>query len=136
MRTFTKHSVMVRGTFKGLYTWGEGWDYTTRDKWEAYLSRMKSYGWKYYKCDDGFSVSYYLHNTNNIIFLHPMQFEAVLNDCGCMVNGSYFKGDIENLYEICKGLAEYCGGTFSMEVSGEKQTTYDVCEKTFEVEEA
>jgi hypothetical protein len=127
MNSYNKTSIMVRGYFNGIYDWGEGWKSGVKEKWDEYLSTKKSYTWKHYRVNDICQTDY-LHDITNIIFLHPLNFFAVLNECGCMTNGSYFKVEIEDLYEYCKGLAEYCGGTFTMEVSNEITSTYNMAE--------
>lgn len=119
-----KTSIVVKGYFSGFYEWGNGFkDKETKKKWNQFLSELKSLWWTHIKTDE--YGSDYLMNCNNIIFLHPMRFYVVLVDSGVMVDGSYFKADIEELYTICNNLAKYCGGTFRMEVSDEATTEYN-----------
>lgn len=107
--------VLVRGTFNNIYFWGKGYkDAETCQKWHNALKEVKSFLWSVREVDD---VSY-LVGCNGSIYLHPMDFRAVLHSCGCHTNDTFDCGDLER---ICKEIAEKCGGTFELEVS--KQIT-------------
>ena len=120
-----KHTILVKGVFNGLYFWGEGWrDNSVAIKWREFWKNNKSYIWKYVRLND----SDYLVSVTNSIFLHPMDFTALLTECGCLCNGSYFNDDIERLYKLCSECAEYCGGSFKMLVSEEQCSDYNLQE--------
>lgn len=100
----------VKGIFKGLYKWGEGWDIATKKKWDEFWGDInnRSIFWKYFKdnneCD-------YLFGIQGSIFLHPMNFSAIL-----YAEFGDINNQIEELRKLCSNCAEYCGGAFDMEM--------------------
>lgn len=114
----------VRGVFTGIYQWGEGWSAEVAKKWHDYLENYKGIHWSYFRDKDGWTGSDYLVGTNGGIFLHPMDFKAVLRSCGGRSpKGNdddledYFGGTLEELKRLCEGLAEACGGQFTSMVA-------------------
>lgn len=122
MRTFNKASVMVMGKFNGIYEWGDGWISGKKEKWDEYLSNLKNSHWKYFRLNEPTHSTDYLIAIDNVIFLHPLSFSAVMTYIPGM--SIYDKADVDELYNICKELAEYCGGTFTMEVSKWEKVSY------------
>lgn len=120
MKTIEKTICYVRGTFHGLYEWGNGWSAETANKWEEYWKTARGVFWKYFKKGD----EEYLVTIGGAIYLHPMNFDVVLGSCGCTVNGKHFGSELEELKRLCDGAARACGGTFTMEVSEEVQHTF------------
>lgn len=105
--------VLVRGVFKDIYFWGKGWkDNETYRKFKEAERNIKSYFWNLHKSDDGMS-SDYLVSVDGSVYLHPMDFSAVLHRCGSSED-SFACGDLKR---ICEEIAAYCGGSFEMEVS-------------------
>ena len=103
--------VLIRGTFHNIYFYGKGYrDIEACQNWHKAIKEVKSYFWLVREVED---VTY-LVGCNGSIFLHPMDFRAVLHSCGCNTDDTFDCGDLER---ICKEIAEKCGGTFELEVS-------------------
>lgn len=64
--------------------------------------------------DNGYGDTHYLVSVDGSIFLHPMDFRAVLHNCGCNTDDSF---NCEALKKVCDKIAKHCGGTFDLEVS-------------------
>lgn len=106
-----KTIVVVKGTFNDIYYWGKGFrDSETSIRWNKALSEVNSFLWT--RFSDG--KSNYLVSVQGSIFLHPMDFRAVLYSCGCHTDDTF---DCGELLKICNEIAEKCGGTFELEVS-------------------
>ena len=106
----------VRGRFQGIYAWGEGWDSETAKNWDEYLRNYKGNYWRAIEPEHRMD-SWELLTTGGSIYLHPMDFRAVLSNPGGKTNGKteleqYFGGQLEELKKLCQGLAEACGGEF------------------------
>lgn len=104
---------VVRGVFSNLYYWGEGWSRATKELWDDYLTNYKGIYWKPVLIKD----TWYLVSTQGSIFLHPMDFRAVLKSSGgkCPRGHDddledYFGGELDELATLCSELAERCGG--------------------------
>lgn len=109
----------VRGIFTGIYQWGEGWSQETAKKWYDYLENYKGIYWDYFRDSKELYGSDYLVSTGGAIFLHPMDFHAVLRSSGGRSRRGhddeledYFGGELDELKELCEGLAQACGGQF------------------------
>lgn len=105
--------VVVKGTFNNIYFWGKGYrDLETANAWHNAWNEVKSFLWHHARLDD----TEYLVSVQGSIYLHPMDFRAVLHGCGCHTSDTY---DCADLKRICEEVAEKCGGTFDLEVSEE-----------------
>ena len=110
-----KTVVLVQGTFNGIYGWGKGF-YTPEQaaQWKEALEEVDDIFWKLFVEKNGYGDTHYLVSTDGSIFLHPMDFRAVLHNCGCNTDDSF---NCEALKKVCDKIAEHCGGTFELEVS-------------------
>lgn len=115
---------VVRGVFANIYQWGEGWSQETAKKWHAYLENYKGIFWHYSRDERGLGGSDYLISTGGSIYLHPMDFRAVLHSSGgkCPRGNNddledYFGGELDELKKLCTELAEACGGQFTSMVA-------------------
>ena len=105
--------VVVKGTFNNIYFWGKGYrDLETANAWHNAWDEVKSILWHHTRLDD----TEYLVNIQGSIYLHPMDFRAILHGCGCHTSDTY---DCAELKRICEEVAKKCGGTFDLEVSEE-----------------
>lgn len=109
----------VRGVFANIYEWGEGWPQDVAKRWHDYLENYKGIYWHYFRDSKKSYGSDYLVGTSGAIFLHPMDFRAVLHSSGgkCPRGNDdmledYFGGELDELKALCEGLAEACGGQF------------------------
>ena len=114
----------VRGVFTNIYVWGEGWSKEKSNAWDNYLENYKGCHWHPVKIHD----IWYLVSTQGSIYLHPMDFNSILKSSGgCSPKGNedmledYFGSHIEELKDICSGLAEVCGGQFTSLVAEAKE---------------
>ncbi len=109
-----KHEIVfVKGVFKGIYFWGQGWkDNETYRKFAEAEHNIKSYHWQLSEAEYE-HASNYLVGVVGAIYLHPMGFDAVLHSCGSC-DDSFHCGDLK---QICEKIAEHCGGSFEMTVS-------------------
>lgn len=96
--------VEVQGTFDGLYEWGKGWDFETASSWRKFWDTYNGCYWSFFKEEHSYGDSHYLVSTHGSIFLHPMDFHAVLSGPNA--------GVMSELKEACERCAEACGGTF------------------------
>lgn len=110
----------VRGVFANIYQWGEGWNKEVAEKWDNFLENYKGIFWTPVKRRD----VWYLVGTHGSIYLHPMDFNTVIySNGGCSPRGNndiledYFGSELEELQEICEGLAKECGGQFTSMVA-------------------
>lgn len=110
---------VVRGVFANIYQWGEGWDTETAQRWNDYLENYKGIYWSYFRDGKRSYGTDYLVSTQGSIYLHPMDFRAVLHSCGGKSpRGNddpledYFGGELDELKRLCEGLAQACGGQF------------------------
>lgn len=112
----TKQStIIVRGIFHDIYFWGKGFkDTETSLAWKKAVDEVKGIHWSVHTEKHGYGNVNYLVSTNGSIYLHPMDFTTVLHSCGVHTDDSF---DCSELEEICKGIAEKCGGTFELYVS-------------------
>lgn len=109
----------VRGVFAGIYAWGDGWSIEIADKWDKYLRNYHGIFWRPIPPKHRMDC-WQLVSIGGSIYLHPMDFHAVLYSCGGRVlKGNndmledYFGNSLEELEELCTGLAEACGGKFT-----------------------
>jgi len=126
-------AIKVRGIFNGIYEWGEG--FKSRDiasrwnwYWKVEFPKKGHLFWKYAQGGD-FGECGYLTGTDGSIYMHPMDFNAVLvssSGCVCTSRGSdgkdyynHFQSVLRTLKEICDECAEFCGGTFDLLISKE-----------------
>lgn len=124
--------IKVRGIFHDIYGWGVGfYSQEIAQKWN-YFWRVKfapKIFWSYVQPKDKLTSGVLTLDTGGgSIYMHPMDFYTTLTSnggvsCGKTIEGVYyetcFEGQISELYEICKECAEFCGGSFTMEVSKE-----------------
>lgn len=115
---------VVRGVFANIYQWGEGWSQETAQKWHDYLENYKGIYWHYFRDSKKSYGTDYLVSTGGSIFLHPMDFHAVLHSSGaksCRGHNDdledYFGGELDELKKLCTELAEACGGQFTSMVA-------------------
>lgn len=113
----------VRGVFANIYEWGEGWPQDVAKRWHDYLENYKGIYWHYYR-EKSCGGTDYLISTGGNIFLHPMDFRAVLHSSGVKcprgnddMLEDYFGGELDELKALCEGLAEACGGQFTSMVA-------------------
>lgn len=114
----------VRGVFANIYQWGEGWSQEVAQKWHDYLENYKGIYWHYFRDSKKSYGTDYLVGTGGAIFLHPMDFRAVLHSSGAKCpRGNdddledYFGGELDELKKLCTELAEVCGGQFTSMVA-------------------
>ncbi len=117
-----KTTMLVRVTFNGLYSWGEGWKMDALVKWREYWKNVNAFMWRYIRIDD----EDHLISVSNNIYLHPLYTEFMLTDKGVKSNGSYFGLDIEILKKVFTECAEYCGGTCTIQISQEVTNEYEM----------
>ena len=110
MNVMQEGIVLVKGTFYGIYEWGEGYLDGKRSLWYEALGNVKDVFWKVVSRDD----SQFLISIGGNVFLHPMGFNAVFYNGGCHSADSFHCGALER---ICNKIAEHCGGKFLLEVS-------------------
>ncbi len=112
--------VVVKGTFHNIYEWGKCYrDADTARAWHNAWNEVKSISWHHARLDD----TEYLVSVQGSIYLHPMDFRAVLHGCGCNTSDTY---DCAELKRICEKVAEKCGGTFDLVVSKEIEVDADL----------
>ena len=112
--------VVVKGTFHNIYEWGKCYrDADTAKAWHNAWNEVKSFVWHHTRLDN----TEYLVSVQGSIYLHPMDFSAVLHGCGCHTSDTY---DCAELKRICEEVAEKCGGTFDLEVSEEIEVDADL----------
>lgn len=107
--------VLVHGTFNDIYGWGKG--FYTQEKarqWKEALEEVDDIFWKVFTDRKGYGDVNYLVSTGGSIFLHPMDFRAILHSSGCHSADTF---DCNSLKTVCEKIAEHCGGTFSLKVS-------------------
>jgi hypothetical protein len=132
----TKKAINYYGTFHGLYEWGKGWvSSEAREKWEYWWNNifptMRTIRWKSYIPSNEPGVCGSLVSSSNAIYMHPMAFYGTFVSGGVISGCSLpeedykydykyvFLGELEELDEICKAVAEYCGGSFVMDTTAE-----------------
>ena len=115
---------VVRGVFANIYQWGDGWSQETAKKWYDFLENYKGIHWHYFRDSKKSYGSDYLVGTHGSIFLHPMDFRAVLHSSGCRERRGhddeledYFGSNLDELKKLCEDLAEACGGQFTSMVA-------------------
>lgn len=127
--------IKVRGIFHDIYGWGVGfYSQEIAQKWN-YFWRAKftpKTFWSYVQPKDIWASGTLALNTGGgSIYMHPMDFTVMLTNNSGTHNGqiigdtyyeSSFEWQISELYEICKECAEFCGGSFTMQVSKEVET--------------
>lgn len=119
------------GTFNGLYGWGEGWTRETQAKWDEFwrtqFPKMANYQWVRYIPGNGFGECGTLCGRDINVYMHPMAIYGYMSEggvsCGAYVDGQeynyVFYDELEKLNEICKAVAEWCGGTFTLDTTKE-----------------
>lgn len=118
----------VRGQFLNIYAWGEGWTADKHDKWNEYLENYKGTFWRPVMVKN----IWRLVSTGGCIYLHPMDFNAILN----VPAGKSYRGhddeledrcgdELDELYRLCKGLAEACGGQFGGLTAGIEELDFN-----------
>lgn len=124
--------INIKGVFKGIYEWGVGFVSTEmQKKWDEFWKYHYSSRWAFWKYVPGDNLGScgHLMSTMHCIYLHPMNFSAVLVDDGCCSqigyeNGvemvSHFYTELETLKEACEKCAEFCGAKFELYVSGKE----------------
>lgn len=117
----------VRGVFTGIYQWGEGWTQEVSDRWDEYLKNYKGIYWQPVQIKD----TWYLVCVGGAIYLHPMDFNAVLKGCGGRCPRGHddaledeFGGKLDELKRLCVGLADACGGNFSSMVAQQQEVEW------------
>lgn len=128
------YAISIKGVFKGIYEWGVG--FVSREmqrKWDEFWNYHYSKRYAYWKYVPGNSIGEcgHLMSTTHCIYLHPMDFHAVLVNDGCCCHNafreeggkmvrtvSHFYTELETLKEACDECAKYCGVKFEMYVSG------------------
>lgn len=128
-----RFAISLKGVFENIYEWGEGFkDRETMNKWNTYwnsvFKTIRSLWWKYAE-GDSFGGCGHLSSMYGNIYMHPMDFSAVLvMDRGCVSVSigrdgkkyyNHFGNIVRSLKEICDECAKYCGGSFRLEVSKE-----------------
>ena len=125
-----KTIAFVKVEFKGLYSWGKGWE--SMDKcvqWKKFWQENGDGLWKHV-AERSSLKSEYLVSSSGSAYLHPMGFEMTLTGCGIMSgDGSYLGFEIEALYNLCKKCAGACDAQFTMEVSDERKVV--LCSRKF-----
>ena len=126
-------AIKVRGIFNGIYEWGNGFkDRETESAWNWFwrveFPKKRALFWKYADGDD-FGGCGHLSSMTGSIYMHPMDFNAVLvASSGCVKISpskdgkdyyNHFESELRNLKEICDACAEFCGGTFELLISKE-----------------
>ena len=86
--------VVVKGTFNNIYFWGKGYrDLETANAWHNAWDEVKSILWHHTRLDD----TEYLVNIQGSIYLHPMDFRAILHGCGCHTSDTYDCAELKKL---------------------------------------
>lgn len=120
----TETLIRIKGSWSGIYGWGTG--YYDKEKylnWENFWDNINAIYWNSVIANDTFNTRY-LVTTSGSIYLHPMDFTTVLKSSGVVCNGKHFDGEVRELKELCEKAAKVCGGTFTMEVSEEKEVSF------------
>jgi len=133
-RTDKRHAITINGVFNGIYEWGRGFmSREIADKWNWFWSvefrKTDHLFWKYADGDMDFGECGILSCNSGSIYMHPMDFNAVLVSsmgCICTKRGddgkeyiTQFESEIKHLKEICDACAEFCGGSFTLYISPE-----------------
>lgn len=125
-------AIKVSGVFSDIYKWGVGYvNADMKSKWDWFWQvefRNKAHlFWKYSNGDD-FGGCGHLSCIGGNIYMHPMDFKAVLISSGVTSISrtddgkeycNHFESEIRELNEICKECAEFCGGHFTLTISKE-----------------
>lgn len=129
----TQFAIKVRGIFNDIYEWGNGFkDNETYSAWHRFwgveFGKKHRLFWKYAE-GDNFGGCGHLSSNSGSIYMHPMDFTAVLvASSGCVkVSPSkegkdyynHFESELRTLKEICDECAAYCGGSFNLQISKE-----------------
>ena len=146
----TKKAIDYYGTFHGLYEWGKGWvsrkamdmwDYW----WENEFPKLGTWRWHHYLPGNDFGSCGILVSNSTSIYMHPMGFYGVLTEggltCGCSLPEEGYKydykytffDDLDELRTICEAVAEYCGGSFTLDTT--KEFDIEIPEERFVVKE-
>ena len=127
----TTRFIHFYGTFNNLYSWGSGWTSAMEAKWDEFwrtqFPKMADYHWLNYVPGRGFGECGTLIGNNINVYMHPMGIYGYMSEggvsCGGYVDGQaynyVFLDELEKLNEICKAVAEYCGGTFTLDTTKE-----------------
>lgn len=100
----------ISGVFSGIYGWGNGFYSSEKAiQWYNYWQNYKGIFWKVLNEDFAGQITTYLVNTTGSIYMHPMDFTAIMCDINEM--------KLEELKTACEECAKACGGSFSMSVA-------------------
>ena len=128
----TRKAINFYGTFKGLYEWGRGWMSAEKSSkwnywWKYEFPHMDVCYWRNYIPGNGFGECGRLVSTSEAVYMHPMAIYGTFVEGGlskgCYINGVdyryVFYDELQELTNICKAVAEYCGGDFVMDTTRE-----------------
>ena len=131
-----KKAIHFYGTFEGLYEWGKGWkSEEVMNKWNYWwkneFPKLHTGTWENYIEPKYIWESGRLVSLSASIYMHPMGIHGTLTEgelsCSCCLpeeNCKYdyryvFYDQLKELSRICTAVAEYCGGTFTLDTTRE-----------------
>ena len=113
---------MVRVTTQGLYEWGRGWVSSEKGRlWNEFWEKCPSRFWYIATPKDGISCPYLVSMAGSI-YLHPMDFEAVLTTQEYSLTDIY----LEDLQETMKKCSEVVGFTYDFKVSKKQRINFNM----------
>lgn len=113
---------MVRVVTHGLYEWGRGWVSSEKARlWNEFWSKCPSTFWFIAKPKDDISCPHLLSMAGGI-YLHPMDFDAVLIGPEYLITDLY----LSDLQETMKKCSEVVGFTYDFKVSKKQRITFNV----------
>ena len=130
-----QHAIKVNGVFNGIYKWGKGYESAViagkfKDFWKYEFPNLNPLFWKYAEPKEIGECGILCRSTGGgAIYMHPMDFTTILiASSGCSISSmgtdgkmyyNHFDNEVSELYEACVACAEYCGGSFNLNVSKE-----------------
>lgn len=115
---------MVRVVTHGLYEWGRGWVSSEKaGLWHRFWEECPSRFWRLTRpIENNLGHECYLASMAGSIYLHPMDFDAVLTTPEYLVTDIY----LADLQETMKKCSEVVGFTYDFKVSKKQRITFNV----------
>lgn len=113
---------MVRVVTHGLYEWGRGWVSSEKARlWDEFWSKCPSTSWRIAPLKDGIGCPY-LASMAGSIYLHPMDFDAVLTAPEYLITDTY----LSDLQKLMKECADHVGFTYDFKVSKKQRIIFNM----------